>query len=486
MGRTGALHVLRRFGVIAVLLAVVTQLVAARPGQTQRPGTGSDALRSPLGPPIIAARPPVASPLPTVPPTDVLRPVAVPAPKVPRRLPPEAPATVSALAADGIPTVALIAYRRAAALLAKTDPACDLSWTLLAGIGRVESDHGRFAGAQLRTDGTSSFPIIGIALTGRGTERITDTDHGRLDGDPVFDRAVGPMQFIPSTWAYYGADGDGDGVRNPFDINDAALAAATLLCATGYDLGTRAGQISAVLTYNHSTAYVQTVLALATFYAGGTSVVPVILSAPVLAEPPPLAVSPPSPSSPAQPDPTRAGRPAPQPPAASSTSARTTATPPQSTSVPHPPPPTTEPPRASTSATVASPPPVASSSSAPPSHATSTAPVPSASVTGKATSSSAAACPSGLRPTAATDSSSTAPESETSTPPLISKSAAASDSPSAPSGSSDPSSSSATTCPSASPSAPVSTSAAGGWGLAVAVALGLLALAGRRARAGRH
>ena len=178
------------------------------------------------------------------------------------------PTAASALAADGIPVVALRAYQRAAAGTDAADPACGLSWTLLAGIGRVESDHGRFAGAVLLADGTSTIPIIGIPLDGVGTEVVTDTDDGRLDGDPVFDRAIGPMQFIPSTWAVYGADGDGDGIADPFDIDDAALAAAHYLCATGNDLATRAGQVAAVLTYNHSSAYVAEVLALAAAYAG--------------------------------------------------------------------------------------------------------------------------------------------------------------------------------------------------------------------------
>jgi hypothetical protein len=194
---------------------------------------------------------------------------------------------ISALAVDGIPTVAVAAYRAAADAADSDDPGCHLSWALLAGIGRVESDHGRFAGAQLRTDGTSTIPIIGIALDGVNTALIGDTDRGRLDGDVVYDRAVGPMQFIPSTWRAFSADGDADGIADPFDINDAALAAAHYLCRAGGDLATQAGQVRAVLAYNHSSSYVADVLALAAAYASGDTgqVTPVTLP-PLLPAPP--------------------------------------------------------------------------------------------------------------------------------------------------------------------------------------------------------
>jgi membrane-bound lytic murein transglycosylase B len=175
----------------------------------------------------------------------------------------------SALAADGIPATALLAYRQAAEREQSRTPDCGLSWPLLAAIGRVESDHGRFAGAVLHTDGLSSPPVIGIPLDGHGTALIRDTDGGRLDGDRTYDRAVGPMQFIPSTWAGYGVDADRDGTANPFDIFDAAAAAADYLCAAGGDLTTLDGQRRAVLAYNHSDAYLATVLSLETVYARG-------------------------------------------------------------------------------------------------------------------------------------------------------------------------------------------------------------------------
>jgi membrane-bound lytic murein transglycosylase B len=181
---------------------------------------------------------------------------------------PPSPTVVSTLASDGIPVTAIRAYQHAADLTNQRTSSCAIPWTLLAAIGRVESDHGRFASSVLLANGLSTPRIIGIALNGVGTGLILDTDHGVLDGDRVFDRAVGPMQFIPSTWAYYATDGNGDGVSDPFNIYDAATAAGKYLCNAGSDLRTRAGKMRAVLTYNHSDAYVASVLALEATYAG--------------------------------------------------------------------------------------------------------------------------------------------------------------------------------------------------------------------------
>jgi hypothetical protein len=189
-------------------------------------------------------------------------------------------APASLLASSGIPVTALAAYERAAAREAQLAPACGLTWPLLAGIGRVESDHGRFAGAVLHADGISTPPIIGIPLDGHGTALIRDTDGAALDGDAVYDRAVGPMQFIPSTWAGWGVDGNNDGRVDPFNIFDAAAAAADYLCAAGGDLTTAGGQITAILSYNHSYDYVRLVMSLERLYASGAGIV-----VPVAADP---------------------------------------------------------------------------------------------------------------------------------------------------------------------------------------------------------
>jgi membrane-bound lytic murein transglycosylase B len=186
---------------------------------------------------------------------------------------PEQVAGVSPLAADGIPRTALDAYENGAQQANLRYAGCSIPWPLLAGIGRVESDHGRFGGAVLYADGTSSSRILGIPLDGSRSARIADTDNGRLDGDKVFARAVGPMQFIPSTWSSYGVDGNGDGVVDPFNIYDAAAAAADYLCVAGGNLGTEHGQERAVLAYNHSSAYLAEVLGLERTYAAGVGLI---------------------------------------------------------------------------------------------------------------------------------------------------------------------------------------------------------------------
>ncbi|MGH3097211.1 MAG: hypothetical protein ACRDMV_14585 [Streptosporangiales bacterium] len=169
---------------------------------------------------------------------------------------------VSGLTGNGIPYVALRAYKAAAKNLARTEPTCGLDWALLAAIGRVESNHGRYGGAALLADGRVTAPIYGPTLF-----RIGDSDGGRLDGDDGHDRAVGPMQFLPGTWASFGADGNDDGRADPQNISDAALAAGRYLCAGGADLVRHPG--AAVFRYNHSTEYVALVLSLAESYRSG-------------------------------------------------------------------------------------------------------------------------------------------------------------------------------------------------------------------------
>lgn len=173
-------------------------------------------------------------------------------------------------AAAGIPEPALRAYARAELM---APGGCRIGWTTLAGIGWVESHHATIGGRTLGADGYASERILGPALNGVGDVAAipATASSTRYHGDPVWDHAVGPMQFIPSTWDTWGSDGDGDGVADPNDLDDAALAAARYLCAGDRDLTTGVGWTAAVLSYNHSAAYLDDVHAAATAYAERTA-----------------------------------------------------------------------------------------------------------------------------------------------------------------------------------------------------------------------
>ena len=177
---------------------------------------------------------------------------------------------IASASTNAIPSAALAAYQRAEAVINTADDTCNLPWQLVAAIGRVESDHGRSGGSSLDDEGVATPGIVGPRLNGRaGVQEVSDTDAGLLDGDERFDRAVGPMQFIPSTWSVVGVDADNDGQRNPQDIDDAALASAVYLCSGQDDLSTEAGQRASVVRYNHSRPYVDLVLSIMTAYLSG-------------------------------------------------------------------------------------------------------------------------------------------------------------------------------------------------------------------------
>ncbi|RSM78463.1 murein transglycosylase [Amycolatopsis sp. WAC 01375] len=176
--------------------------------------------------------------------------------------------TERASQATGIPARALFAYGNAELAMRQMQPNCKISWATLAGIGRIESNHGQYGGAVLGQDGRPSKPIIGVPLDGSpGVKAIGDTDRGQFDGDAAVDRAVGPMQFIPSTWRRYAADGNRDGVGDPQQIDDATLAAARYLCVNNRDMSAASGWWQGILSYNNSTEYAQKVFGLADDYA---------------------------------------------------------------------------------------------------------------------------------------------------------------------------------------------------------------------------
>lgn len=191
-----------------------------------------------------------------------------------------------------LPLVALNAYIRASRVLSEEDPGCGIHWSQLAGIGRIESLHGYFGESTLDPNGQTTTPIRGLALDGRvlsgpaesapdasgrtqtsgNVSRlalILDTDDGVLDGDTKFDRAVGPMQFIPTTWRLYDdSDGDGNNSVDPQNVYDASLAAARYLCDAPGSMLTAEGEQRAYFAYNHDFAYSRNVTVAGRFYHG--------------------------------------------------------------------------------------------------------------------------------------------------------------------------------------------------------------------------
>jgi membrane-bound lytic murein transglycosylase B len=230
-------------------------LVSSVAWLAQQRTTSGDPVLSSAGPPSLAAQP-APGPAPSV---------AVPS----------APAAVASAdpdwvrrtaAAAGIPEVAVAAYARA---VLDAPPSCGLGWTTLAGVGWVESQHGTTGGRSLDAAGRPSSAILGPALDGAGPVAAirATASSSRLYGDPEWDHAVGPLQFLPSTWETWARDGDGDGTADPQDLDDAAAAAAAYLCGTGQDLTTGPGWSAAIYAYNHSATYVSSVYLAATTYA---------------------------------------------------------------------------------------------------------------------------------------------------------------------------------------------------------------------------
>ena len=197
-------------------------------------------------------------------------PQAAPVPAAAPEAPPTPELPTSAVASPlGVPTVNVSAYKNAANILATTTPGCGIEWTLIAGIGRVESTHANDGKADQL--GQLLEPILGPRLDGTlaGNNVTFYTDGGALDGDANFDRAVGPMQFLPETWNRYKADGNGDGVSDPQNLYDAALATGQYLCDGDLNLRDLGQSTKAILRYNNSMAYVANVLAWSTGYATG-------------------------------------------------------------------------------------------------------------------------------------------------------------------------------------------------------------------------
>lgn len=136
----------------------------------------------------------------------------------------------SAFALRDIPAEYLRLYRAAGRRFG-------LDWAILAGVGKVECDHGRDSDPSCAAEG-----------------------HVNSAG------AGGPMQFIASTWATFGVDANGDGTTDRWDPADAVFSAANYLRASGapHDVG------GALFSYNHAGWYVDLVERWAARYRAGT------------------------------------------------------------------------------------------------------------------------------------------------------------------------------------------------------------------------
>ncbi|MFE5029882.1 NlpC/P60 family protein [Streptomyces sp. NPDC056656] len=161
------------------------------------------------------------------------------------------PATVGKV--SGIPQRMLLAYQNAAAQLPTERPKCKgLTWAVLAGIAKIESNHAN--GRTIADNGDITPHILGPLLDGSGVGGNTTV---YPEGN---NRAEGPFQFMPATWTGSGRDGNGDGDKDPHNADDAALGAAVYLCGNGRNLTDRAQLKAAIFQYNHSDAYVADVL----------------------------------------------------------------------------------------------------------------------------------------------------------------------------------------------------------------------------------
>ena len=240
------------FGVGAAAMAVLVS------GQSPHSGARPTAAPSPSASPSAALQPSSAEF------DDFLAVAGKPAASAPIRKLPRI--RLSSVSVAGIPPVPLTAYRRAAHARAALQPGCHLPWWLLAGIGFVESGHAHSGGSgHVGWRGVARPPIYGPMLDGsHGFKAIRDTDNGRLDGDRRWDRAVGPMQFLPSTWTQWAPTAN----ANPQNIFAAAGATAGYLCAGGSDLSQPRPMALAVYSYNHSFDYVRLVLSVGARYAG--------------------------------------------------------------------------------------------------------------------------------------------------------------------------------------------------------------------------
>jgi len=245
----------RRIPLIALTILVGVLLAGALIGRATAPRTPELAAPSTVPSTVVATVPPIA-------------PSQLSVPAVPAR-PADALATWATRvgSAVDVPVVALQAYGYAQLVLQGARPDCHLGWTTLAGVGEVASHHGRAGGAVLDRGGRSTPPIVGPPLDGKdGRALVADTDAGAFDADASYDRAMGPMMLLPAVWRAFGSDGDDDQIQDPYDIDDASLAVARLLCSGSEDLNQLDGWTAALARLQQGPEYTRAVFQAADSY----------------------------------------------------------------------------------------------------------------------------------------------------------------------------------------------------------------------------
>jgi len=166
---------------------------------------------------------------------------------------------------DGMSLLALDAYIAGAESMTDLAAECVISWEILAAIGEIESKHGTLGNRWIAPNGNLSSGLLGPLLDGSAFALVKDSDNGSYDGSHEFDRALGPMQFLPSTWLRHGVDGNADGFNDPQNIYDAAAGAANYLCELGKERKTANIEVR-LRGYNDSTSYIIKVMDTADRY----------------------------------------------------------------------------------------------------------------------------------------------------------------------------------------------------------------------------
>ncbi|WP_161988644.1 lytic murein transglycosylase [Pedococcus bigeumensis] len=256
----------RQVGAVAVAVAAMAVLSASGP-----PGAGpptSVTSRAQLSPVLLHETVPVLFAFDDLAPAEAVArfgdrtAIAIASPSATKPKPPPPVGPVGSMPPAGTPQAVLAAaYRRA---VSRAPAGCHLQVAHLAALGQVES--GSIGGRSVTSDHRVTPAIYGPLLDGGPFAVIRDSDGGVYDGAGDYDRAMGPLQFLPGTWSWAGRDGDGDGRRDPQNVFDAASATADYLCRDGRDLARSGDLRAAVLSYNQSGAYHLAVLEWVSYF----------------------------------------------------------------------------------------------------------------------------------------------------------------------------------------------------------------------------